>query len=182
MQEKRIVLSKTPLRITFAGGGTDIPSYYGKHGPGAVVSASINHYIYVSVGVNFYPDEIRVSYSKTENALKSINQIKHPTVREAMRLLGVKSGIQLVSITEIPSRGTGLGSSSSFLVGALNTLHARRGERVSARQLAEEAVLIERRILKEPGGMQDQYIAAYGGIKYMEFDRHGKVSMRDISI
>ncbi len=182
MKEKRIVLSKTPLRITFTGGGTDIPSYYKEHGPGAVVSAAVSHYIYVASGINFYPDEIRVAYSKTENALKSIDEIQHPTVREAMRLLTVKSGVQLVSITEIPSRGTGLGSSSSFLVGVLNTLHTRKGEKISPRQLAEEACLIEREILREPGGRQDQYIAAYGGIKYMEFAKDGKVSLKDIHI
>ncbi len=182
MDSKRIVMTKTPLRITFAGGGTDTPSYYMEHGPGAVTNAAIRHYIYVIAGNNFYPDEIRVSYSKTENALKSVDQIEHPTVREAVRLLRVGGGIQIVSITEIPSRGTGLGSSSSFLVGVLNALHGRKGEYVTQRQLADEACLIERERLKEPGGKQDQYIAAYGGLKYMEFGRDGSVSVDDIKI
>ncbi len=180
--EAGFVLTKTPLRITFAGGGTDTPAYYKEHGPGAVVDAAIGHYIYVAAGNNFYPDEIRVSYSMTENALKSVDDIRHPTVREAMKLLRVEGGIQIVSITEIPSKGTGLGSSSSFLVGVLNALHNRKGQKVAPRQLAEEACLIERERLKEPGGLQDQYIAAYGGIKYMEFDSDGRVSLSDIRI
>ncbi|MGC8662936.1 MAG: kinase [Thermoplasmata archaeon] len=174
----RLVITKTPLRITFTGGGTDIPAYYRKYGPGAVVSATINKYIYVTVAKNFYRDEIRVSYSKTENAIKDVDKIEHPTVREALKLLDIKSGIQIVSITEIPSRGTGLGSSSSFLVGLLNALHAWKGEAVSPRQLAEEAVKIEREILKEPGGKQDQYMAAFGGIQLMEFFPDENVSLK----
>ncbi|MGC8599205.1 MAG: kinase [Thermoplasmata archaeon] len=173
----KIVTSRTPLRITFAGGGTDIPSYYRRYGPGAVLSATINKYIYVTVAENFYRDEIRVSYSRTENAIKNVEDIQHPTVREALKLLDIRSGIQVISITEIPSRGTGLGSSSSFLVGLLNALHAWRGEAVSPKQLAEEAVKIEREILKEPGGKQDQYMAAYGGINLMEFFPDENVNM-----
>ncbi len=131
---------------------------------------------------NFRKDEIRVSYSKTENGLKSVDEIQHPTVREAMKLLGIEAGIQIVSITEVPSGGTGLGSSSSFLVGLLNALHTWIGETVSPRQLAEEAVKIERNILGEPGGKQDQYIAAYGGIQYMQFERNEDVTLKRINI
>jgi len=178
----KLITSRTPLRITLAGGGTDIPAYYRKYGPGAVVSATINKYIYVTVAKNFYKDEIRVSYSKTENAIKDVEKIEHPTVREALKLLDIKSGIQVVSITEIPSRGTGLGSSSTFLVGLLNALHAWRGEAVSAKQLAEEAVKIEREILKEPGGKQDQYMAAYGGIQLMEFFPDENVILKGVDL
>ena len=174
----KIVTSKTPLRITFSGGGTDLPEYFKTYHQGAVLSSTINKYIYVTVAENFYKDEIRVSYSKTENALKSIEQIQHPTVREALRMLDIKSGIQIVSITEIPSGGTGLGSSSSFLVGLLNALHTWIGEAVSPKQLAEEAVKIERDILHEPGGWQDQYIAAYGGINLFEFFSDGNVNVK----
>lgn len=180
--EKHLVTTKTPLRITFTGGGTDLPEYYMKYGPGAVLSAAINSYIYISVSKHFYPDELRVSYSSTENAIKNINDIKHPTVREALRLLDIKSGIQIVSITEIPSKGTGLGSSSSFLVGLLNALHAWKGELTSPKQLAEEAVYIEREVLKEKGGKQDQYMAAYGGINLMEFMKNGEVCVKPIPI
>ncbi len=182
MSSYKIITTRTPLRITFTGGGTDIPAYYRKYGPGAVVSATINKYIYVTVAKNFYRDEIRVSYSKTENAIKDVDKIEHPTVREALKLLDIKSGIQIVSITEIPSRGTGLGSSSSFLVGLLNALHAWKGEAVSPRQLAEEAVKIEREILKEPGGKQDQYMAAFGGIQLMEFFPDENVSLKKFQL
>jgi D-glycero-alpha-D-manno-heptose-7-phosphate kinase len=178
----RIVTTKTPLRITFTGGGTDLPQYYRNYGPGVVVSAAIDRYIYISVSRNFRKDEIRVSYSKTENGLKSVNEIQHPTVREAMKLLDIGTGIQIVSITEVPSGGTGLGSSSSFLVGLLNALHTWIGETVSPRQLADEAVKIERNILGEPGGKQDQYIAAFGGVQYMEFERNENVTLKRINI
>lgn len=177
----RIVTTKTPLRITFTGGGTDLPQYYRNYGPGAVVSAAIDRYIYISVSRNFRKDEIRVSYSKTENGLKSVNEIQHPTVREAMKLLDIGTGIQIVSITEVPSGGTGLGSSSSFLVGLLNALHTWIGETVSPRQLAEEAVNIERNILGEPGGKQDQCIAAFGGVQFMEFERNENVTLKRIN-
>ena len=175
-----IVTTKTPLRITFTGGGTDLMDYYRSHGPGAVVSATMNKYIYVTVARNFYRDEIRVSYSKSEDKLKSVDEIQHPTVREALRMLGIRSGLQIVSITEIPSRGTGLGSSSSFLVGLLYALHTWLGEPVSQEQLASEAFHIEREVLKEEGGKQDQYIAAYGGIRLMEFNSDESVSMKPI--
>ena len=175
-----IVTTKTPLRITFTGGGTDLMDYYRHHGPGAVVSATMNKYIYVTVARNFYRDEIRVSYSKSEDKLKSVDEIQHPTVREALRMLDIRSGLQIVSITEIPSRGTGLGSSSSFLVGLLYALHTWLGEPVSQEQLASEAFHIEREVLKEEGGKQDQYIAAYGGIRLMEFNSDESVSMKPI--
>jgi D-glycero-alpha-D-manno-heptose-7-phosphate kinase len=176
-ESARFITTKTPLRITFAGGGTDIPAYSNEYN-GAVVSATINKYIYVTVARNFYNDEIRLSYSKTENALKNIDDIKHPSVREAMRMLDIRGGVQIISITEIPSHGTGLGSSSSFLVGLLNALHAWIGEAASQKQLAEEAVHIEREVLKEPGGKQDQYMAAWGGIQLMEFNKDGSVAVK----
>ncbi|MGC8628591.1 MAG: kinase [Candidatus Micrarchaeia archaeon] len=178
--EFSLVTTKTPLRITFTGGGTDLMDYYRAHGPGAVVSATINKYIYITVTKNFYPDEIRVSYSKNEDKLKSVDEIEHPTVREALKMLGIKSGIQIVSIGEIPSRGTGLGSSSSFLVGLLYALHTWLAEPVSQEQLAREAFHIEREVLKEEGGKQDQYISAYGGLRLMEFNSDESVSMKPI--
>ncbi len=177
MNNFKIILTKTPLRITFTGGGTDIPEYYKKYGPGAVVSATINKYIYVIIANNFYRDEFRVSYSITENAIKNVDEIKHPTVRESLKLLDIKAGLQIISITEIPSHGTGLGSSSSFLVGLLNALHTWKGEIYSPEELAKEAVKIEREILKEPGGKQDQYMAAFGGFRFMEFFPDENVSV-----
>ncbi|MGC8568203.1 MAG: kinase [Candidatus Micrarchaeia archaeon] len=175
----RFITTKTPVRISFTGGGTDFPAFYRQNG-GAVISAAINKYIYVTVAKNFYKDEIRVSYSKTENALKSVEEIQHPTVREAMKLLGIQGGLQIISITEIPSQGTGLGSSSSFLVGLLNALHAWQAEAPSQRQLAEEAFKIEREILKEPGGKQDHYMAAYGGMNLLEFFPDDSTNVKQI--
>lgn len=175
---QRIILTRTPLRITFVGGGTDIPAYYKEYGPGAVISAAMDKYIYILVGTHFYKDELRLSYSKTENAVKKIDDIQHPTLREALRLLDIGSGVQVVSMTEVPSAGTGLGSSSSFLVGVLNALHAWKGEFASPDQLAEEAVHIEREVLKEAGGKQDQYMAAFGGIQLMEFNKDESVAVK----
>lgn len=178
MPNNRMIMTKTPLRITFVGGGTDLPSFYKAHGPGAVVSAAINKYIYIIVNKKF-DGKIRVSYSHTE-IVDKVDEIKHPTVREALRLLNIDGGIEIVSISDIPSEGTGLGSSSSFLVGLLNALHAWKGELASPRQLAEEAVKIEREILKEPGGKQDQYIAAYGGIELIEFNKDDSVIVKPV--
>ena len=178
MYGERMIMTKTPLRITFVGGGTDLPGYYLHNGPGAVVSGAINKYIHIVVNKKF-DNHIRISYSKTE-IVDSVDKIQHPTVREALRLLEIDGGIEIVSISDIPSGGTGLGSSSTFLVGLLNALHAWKGEFVSMKELANEAVHIERGILKEPGGKQDQYIAAYGGIKLMEFNDDESVVLKPV--
>ena len=178
----RIVTTKTPLLITFTGGVTDLQQYYRNYGPGAVVSAAIARYIYISVSRNFRKDEIRVIYSKMKNGLNSVNEIQHPTVREAKKLLDISTGIQVVRITEVLSGGNGLGSSSSFLVGLLNTLYTWIEETVSLRQLADEAVKIKRNILGEPGGKQDQYISAFCGVQYIEFERSENVTLKRINI
>ena len=122
----RMFISKTPLRITFVGGGSDIKEYYSKYGRGSVLSAAINKFIYIVVNKKF-DSKIRVSYSKTE-IVDSVNKIEHPSVREALKLLEIEGGIEIVSISDIPSGGTGLGSSSTFLVGLLNALHAWKAE------------------------------------------------------
>ena len=175
-----MIITKTPLRITFTGGGTDLYSFYKEYGPGVVISAAINKYIYIIVNKKF-DGKIRISYSTTE-IVDNVDQIKHPSVREALRLLRINGGIEIVSISDIPSEGTGLGSSSTFLVGLLNALHAWKGEETTPKQLAEEAVKIEREILKEPGGKQDQYMAAFGGIQYMEFNGDESVKIKTISL
>ena len=171
----RMVMARAPLRITFVGGGTDLPFYYEKRDYGAVVSGAINKYIYVTVNRKF-DDNIRVSYSKTE-IVDRVEKIEHPTVREALNLLGIEKGIEIVSISDIPSRGTGLGSSSTFVVALLHALHSFKGELVNQEELAREAVKIEREILKEPGGKQDQYVAAYGGVNFMKFVNGGSVDI-----
>lgn len=176
------VVSKTPFRLTFAGGGTDLPAFYRDHGPGACVAGAMDKGIYVIVVENFNADEIRVSYRVTEDAKHSIDEIDHGPIREAMRLLRVPSGVQVITATQMPSRGTGIGSSSSCTVGALNALHVWKGERVGPYQLAREAVQIERGILREPGGIQDQYCAAYGGLNLIEVARDGNVSVHSLNI
>jgi len=171
-------ISKTPLRITFVGGGTDIKEYYSKSGRGSVLSAAINKYIYITVNKKF-DSNIRISYSKTE-IVDSVDKIEHPSVREALKMLGIDGGIEILSISDIPSGGTGLGSSSTFLVGLLNALHAWIGEYVSPEELAREAVKIERNILHEPGGKQDQYMASYGGIQKIDFYSDERVEVNPV--
>lgn len=175
-----MIMSRTPLRVTFVGGGTDLPQYFIKHGPGAVVSATVNKYIHIMVNRKF-DNSFRISYSTTE-IVDKVDKIKHPSVREALKLLDIRGGIEVVSISDVHSRGTGLGSSSTFLVGLLNALHAYLGEHVSPARLASEAVKIEREILGEPGGLQDQYIAAFGGLRVMKFMPNGSVSVDPVIV
>jgi len=161
-----MIITRTPLRISFVGGGTDLPEFYRKE-PGAVVSTAIDRYMYIVVNQRF-DDTIRISYSRTE-IVTDVAEIQHPIVREALKLVGITNGIEIVSIADIPA-GTGLGSSSSFTVGLLNALYAYNGTLKSAEELAREACHIELDILKEPIGKQDQYIAAYGGFRYIQFN------------
>lgn len=166
-----MIITKTPLRISFTGGGTDLPDYYLENG-GAVVSAGINKYIYIAVNKKF-DDKIRVSYSKTE-IVDEAEELHHELVRECLKLVGIKGGIEITSIADIPS-GTGLGSSSTFTVGLLNALHTYVGYHPSAEELAEQACEVEIEILKHPIGKQDQYAAAYGGMNYFQFNPDGSV-------
>ena len=162
-----MIISRTPLRISFVGGGSDIQSYY-RHQAGAVVSTAIDKYIYITVNKKF-DNKIRVSYSKTE-MVDSVDQIEHNLIRECLKKVGIDGGIEITSMADIPSEGTGLGSSSSYTVGLLNALYAYKGEHASAEQLAREAAEIEIDILKNPIGKQDHYIAAYGGLQYIQFN------------
>ena len=162
-----MIISRTPLRISFAGGGTDLSAFY-KNQPGAVTSTAINKYLYVTINKKF-DNRIRVSYSKTEN-VDHVDDLHHGLVREAMKLTGLDRGVEITTIADIPSRGTGLGSSSSLTVGLLNALYAYQGIMRSRQTLANEACQIEIDILGEPIGKQDQYIAAYGGIQYIQFN------------
>ncbi|MCX6355534.1 MAG: GHMP kinase [Candidatus Aureabacteria bacterium] len=164
-----MIISRTPFRISFVGGGTDLKVFY-RRTYGAVTSASIDKYMYITVNrlPSYFNYRIRVSYSQTEN-VKTVKEIRHPIVRESLKMVGVNGGVEIHSMADIPSR-TGLGSSSSFTVGLLNALHAFKGEYASAEQLAREACAIEIDILREPIGKQDQYIAAYGGLNYIRFN------------
>jgi D-glycero-alpha-D-manno-heptose-7-phosphate kinase len=162
-----VIITRTPLRISFAGGGTDLPSFYRAYGGGAVTSAAIDRYIHVLVNDKF-DRSIRVAYSRTEN-VEQVEQLQHPLVREALKLTGITEAIEIHTIADIPSEGSGLGSSSSFTVGLLNALYAHQGVLRDPHQLAEEACRIEIELLHGTLGKQDQYIAALGGLQYMEF-------------
>ncbi len=169
-----MIISRTPLRISFAGGGSDLEEYY-RTGYGAVVSTAIDKYIYITVNQKF-DDAIRVSYSKTE-IVNRIDEIEHNVIRESLRLAGIEKKIEIVYMADIPlgSAGIGLGSSSGLAVGVLNALYAHKGIFASANRLAKEACQIEIDILKHPIGKQDQYICAYGGMNYIQFNRDGTV-------
>lgn len=169
-----MIVSRTPLRISFAGGGSDLSVYY-ETGYGAVSTTAIDKYIYITVNKKF-DDLIRVSYSQTE-MVKSVDEVKHNVVREALKLVGIEKGIEVVYMGDIPlgSAGIGLGSSSSLAVGVLNALYAYKGEHASAQKLAEDACKIEIDILGHPIGKQDQYIAAYGGFNHIRFNNDGTV-------
>lgn len=168
-----MIITRTPLRISFTGGGTDLASYYKING-GAVVSMAVNKYIYITVNKKF-DNAIRVSYSSTE-IVQEVSDLHHDLVREAMRLADISGGIEITSIADIPS-GTGLGSSSSFTVGVLNALFTYTGHRLSSKELAELACRVEIDILGHPIGKQDQYAAAYGGLNYFRFHPDETVSV-----
>lgn len=161
-----MVISRTPLRISFVGGGSDLPPFAREHG-GAVLSTAIDKYVYVIVTERFEP-EIRVSYSETE-IVSSIDELKHELVREALRAAGLPRRVEVLTIADVPARGTGLGSSSAVTVGALNALFAHQGILKSAAELASEASRIEIEVLGKPIGKQDQYACAFGGLQLLRF-------------
>ncbi len=172
-----MIITRTPFRVSFAGGGSDLKEFYSKNGYGAVVSAAINRYMYIAIHPYFH-DKIRLKYSKTED-VESIDDIKHPIIRECLRKVRIEKGIEIASFADVPA-GTGLGSSSSFTVGLLNALYAYKGKIVSKERLAAEACEIEIEILKEPIGKQDQYAAACGNINYIRFNKDETVDVSPI--
>jgi len=175
-----MIISKTPLRMSFAGGGSDLRAYY-QHGYGAVVSTALDKYVYITVNKKF-SDVIRVGYSKTEH-VKNVDDIEHNLVRESLKLVGITTGgIDIVYMSDmLPAhQGSGLGASSSILVGTLHALHAFKGEYVSAETLAQEACKIEIDKLGHPIGKQDQYAAAYGGFNYLQFNADESVFINPV--
>jgi D-glycero-alpha-D-manno-heptose-7-phosphate kinase len=172
-----MIISRTPLRMSFVGGGSDLPDYYRLHG-GAVVSTAIDKYIYVTVNKKF-DNGIRLSYSKTEE-VATVDEIEHRLVRETMRFLQMEGGIEVTTIADIPSRGTGLGSSSSFTAGLLHVLSAYNGRYISSEQLGADSCHIEIDICGEPIGKQDQYAAAFGGFNLIEFRQDDSVIVSPI--
>ena len=172
-----MIISKTPLRISFVGGGSDIEAYYSKL-EGAVVSTAIDKYVYITVNKKF-DNCIRVSYSKTEEVPR-VSAIEHKLVREILRFHKIKGGIEITSIADIPSKGTGMGSSSSFSVGLLHCLYAYKNKYVSAERLGREASHIEIKKCEEPIGKQDHYIAAFGGFNFIQFNADGSVNVEPL--
>ncbi|MBS1912148.1 MAG: GHMP kinase [Bacteroidetes bacterium] len=172
-----MIITQTPLRISLAGGGTDLPDYYRRNG-GYVVSTAIDKFIYVIVNPR-YDDMIYVDYSRKE-VVSSIEEIEHELVREAARMTGMTNGFEVAMMADIPSEGSGLGSSSSLTVGLLNAFYQAKGEQVGSERLAQEACRIEIDILGKPIGRQDQYIAAYGGLCSFEFRDDDTVAVERI--
>jgi D-glycero-alpha-D-manno-heptose-7-phosphate kinase len=171
-----LIMTRTPLRISLAGGGTDLAAFYERES-GAVFSTAINKYIYVTVKRHgsVFNESIRVNYSRSET-VQTVDQIENDIARECLRLLEIDPPIYISTVADLPA-STGLGGSSSFAVGLLNALHAFRGERVSAGELAEEACHIEIEVLKQPIGKQDQYAAAFGGVNFFSFEPDGVVKV-----
>ncbi|CAN5789154.1 GHMP kinase [soil metagenome] len=166
-----MIVSRAPVRFSLGGGGTDLPSYSREHG-GFLVAAAIDKYVSVCVARRFYPN-IRLAYSKSE-LVDSVDQIEHRIFREALRFAKLEGGLELHSLADVPAN-SGLGSSSSFTVALLNGLHTFKHEYVATERLAEEACHIEIDVLNEPIGKQDQYIAAFGGITALTFEKDGSV-------
>jgi D-glycero-alpha-D-manno-heptose-7-phosphate kinase len=167
-----MIISRTPLRVSFAGGGTDLPAFYNEE-PGAVVSTAIDKYIYITTNKKF-DSMVRASYSETE-IVETAADLKHALVRECLKMVGIGRGIEITSISDIPSSGTGLGSSSTYTVGLLNALYAYVGKHASPGRLAKEACEVEIDLLGNPIGKQDQYAAAFGGLRYIQFNPDGTV-------
>jgi D-glycero-alpha-D-manno-heptose-7-phosphate kinase len=174
-----VIIVQTPLRISFFGGGTDFPTFFMEEG-GCVLSSAIDKYIFVSVKERF-DDKLRVGYTQTE-MVDCVDEIQHEMIRESLRMTGIRSSLEVTTMGDIPSEGSGLGSSSTVTVGALHALYTYLGEMVSAETLAREACNIEMDILKKPIGIQDQYIAAYGNLRYFEFLPDGQVKAEKVAL
>jgi len=175
-----MIITRSPLRISLGGGGTDLPSYYNKY-KGFIISASINKYVYIGLHKTFEPG-LFLKYSSYERVKKPEN-IRHPIIKESIKILDKKlfNNLELVSLADIPAR-TGLGSSGSFTTALLLALHTYQKKNINEKNLAELACSIEIEKLKEPIGKQDQYIASYGGIKKMEINKKGNVKVKNLKI
>jgi D-glycero-alpha-D-manno-heptose-7-phosphate kinase len=174
-----MIITRTPFRLTLGGGGTDLPSFYREHG-GFILAAAIDKYMFLNVNTPIVDDKIRVRYSSSE-IVDRVDQVQHTLAREALKHFGVANGIEIVSIADIPA-GTGLGSSSSFLVGLLNALHALLQDQATPQRLAEEACRIELEVLKKPIGKQDQYMAAFGGLTVLDINPEGRVKVTRLQL
>lgn len=174
-----MIITRTPFRISFVGGGSDLESFYSRH-TGAVISTSINKYMYISSHKFFEEDKIRVKYSKTET-VSDANELQHPILKTVLNKFNIKGGLEFSSIADVPA-GTGLGSSSAFTVGLLHNLHLIKNNPVKKSELAAEACHVEIDLLHEPIGKQDQYATACGGLNVIEFHASGAVTVEPIKL
>ena len=174
-----MIIIQTPLRVSFFGGGTDFPSYYCSEG-GAVLSSAINKYIFITIKERF-DCKLRIGYTRTE-MVDTVPEIQHELIREALLKTGIKEGVEITTMGDIPAAGSGLGSSSTVTVGSLHAMYSYLGDIVPAEQLAREACEIEIQRLHKPIGVQDQYIAAFGGFRFIEFDPDGTVRSERINL
>jgi len=176
-----MIITRTPLRVSFAGGGSDLPAWIAKGNMGAVVSSTINRYIYITAGPHWRSNRLRVGYRKTE-FVSNAKRLEHELVRECLLLMGIETGLEITSIAEIPGHGTGLGSSSSYTVGLLHALARMIGVKPSAQWLADRACIVEIDRANKPIGKQDQYAAAFGGFNYIRFRTNGMVEVEPLLI
>lgn len=176
-----MIITRTPVRITFLGGGTDYPEYFLKHG-GATLGMAIDKYSYITVNNlnRFHDYNFRVSYSRVE-LVDEVDEIQHPAVRECLRFMDIQRGVEIHYMGDLPAR-TGLGSSSSFTVGLLNALYALKGQIVSPEELARQSVHVEREMIGERVGVQDQYTCALGGFCHLQFDQRGTIRANPVVI
>jgi D-glycero-alpha-D-manno-heptose-7-phosphate kinase len=174
-----MIIIQSPLRVSLFGGGTDFPSYFREHG-GCVLTSAIDKYIFVTIKKRF-DNKLRIGYTQTE-MVDSIDEIKHELIREALRKTGITKGVEVTTMGDIPDQGSGLGSSSTVTIGALHAMYTFKRKSILTEQLAQEACEIEREILRKPIGIQDQYISAYGGLRFMEFTPSGEVVSEKIEL
>lgn len=174
-----MIIVQTPLRVSFFGGGTDFRSFYEVEG-GCVLSSAIDKYIFITIKKRF-DQWLRIGYTRTE-LVESVGEVQHELIRETLRKTGISRGVEVTTMGDIPSAGSGLGSSSTVTVGALHAMYTFLGEIVPAERLAREACQVEIDILGKPIGVQDQYIAAYGGLRFMEFTPEGQVRCERIEL
>jgi D-glycero-alpha-D-manno-heptose-7-phosphate kinase len=176
-----VIITRTPVRISFLGGGTDYPDHFRRHG-GGTLGVAIDRFSYLTVSrvQPFFEYSIRVSYSRTE-LCSSVDEIQHPAVRECLRFMGIENGIEIHYLGDLPAR-TGLGSSSSFTVGLLHALHALEGRDVGPEELARQAVHVEQDLIQERVGVQDQYTCAVGGMVHLDLRRDGTVRVVPVEI
>lgn len=173
-----MIISRTPFRLPLGGGGTDLPSYYSTYG-GFFISGALNKYMYLAVH-NRFERGLRIGYSQTE-IVRDSESVKHPLVREALRLVGISEGIEVISFADVPA-STGLGSSGSFTVGLLRALYTYKRKFKTPEEVAEEACDIAINKLKEPSGKQDEYVASLGGIRSYEIDTNGNIKSKELTL